>query len=264
MAVHSVVSKYYSGQGIVMLATRDINGDAEGFLPIGNVSELKVSTSIATLDHKTTEHGTSGIDKKLQTETAVNISMVFESIDADNLKLGLQGDLTIVPAGSGIVGPNTTSVALGRSYDIGALKVSNVVVKNSAENITYEEGKNYTINANSGSIYYMTAAEQVLASPITTLVDASEVHITSYDTAGYKEIHALTQDLATRWLRFEGLNTVDTEEPVIVDVYKFSIGSIAELSLISDDIAGLPMEGSVLLDPTKLTGSKYYRVRSTT
>lgn len=69
---------------------------------------------------------------------------------------------------------------------------------------------------------------------------------------------ALTEGVAEMAMRFEGLNTAEDNEPVVVEVFKFATDPLKELSLISDNFQQFVLEGSVLADSTKTTGSKFF------
>lgn len=66
------------------------------------------------------------------------------------------------------------------------------------------------------------------------------------------------------YLRFEGLNTNDTINgafsPVVVEIFRFGVDPLKELALISDTFGEFVIEGAVLSDPTKTTGSKFFHV----
>lgn len=98
MATNDVVSKYFSGQGIVMIADKDpVTGAAKGFTPVGNVSDLKISISTSVIEHKESSTGQRGIDKRLTTESKAALSMTLESFSKENLALALRGDNTSLP-----------------------------------------------------------------------------------------------------------------------------------------------------------------------
>lgn len=62
-------------------------------------------------------------------------------------------------------------------------------------------------------------------------------------------------------VRFEGLNTADGNSPVVVDLFKFSVDPLKELSLISDTFGSFQLEGALLYDATQTAGSKFFRMR---
>lgn len=81
----------------------------------------------------------------------------------------------------------------------------------------------------------------------------------NYAFAGQNIVNALTQGTQERYLRFEGLNTADNFNPVVVEVFKFTLDPTKDLSLIGDGIAQFVLEGNVLADPLQPTGSKFFR-----
>lgn len=68
-------------------------------------------------------------------------------------------------------------------------------------------------------------------------------------------------------MRFEGLNTAEVDgstgrsSPVVVEVFKFSTDPFQELALIADTVQSFVLEGSVLADGFRTTGSKYFNVK---
>jgi hypothetical protein len=82
-----------------------------------------------------------------------------------------------------------------------------------------------------------------------------------YSYAAQNKLDALTVGSLEKWLRFEGLNTADGNNPVVVDVFKFLLDPTKELSLITDgdNIAQFVLEGNVLADPLQASGSQFFR-----
>ena len=260
MADHSVTSKYFSGQGVVMLATRDVSGNAEGFVPVGNVSGLTLGISTTDFEHKESQTGARGVDLVITQEIGLTLSMVMESIDAANMALAMQGTASDVPSGTGVA-LTITAAKLGKIHDLGFLSVSNVVIQDDGDLITYVEGDNYILNEATGSIRIMTAAEQTTAGAVASIAEDDELHVV-FDNAAAKQLDALNAVKPERWLRFEGLNTADNNEPVVVDIFKGQIQPLAELALINEELSQMTVDVKALADLTKVSGSKYYRIRS--
>lgn len=242
-----VSNSYYSGQGIVMLAKRDVNGNPMGFTPIGNVSDLKISVSVSTIEHKESQTGQRAIDLRLTTETKSALSMTVENFIAANLADALRGTDTLVAAGAATA--ETITCYLGKIVSLKHIQVSAVVVKNGAA--TLVAGTDYTVNTEAGSIKF--------APTIGTVADGDELTV-AYSFAQQQQIDALTEGAKELYMRFEGLNTAEGNVPVVVEVFKFLTDPLKELSLISDTIQQFTLEGSVLADSTKTVGSKFFRV----
>jgi len=250
-----VTNQYFSGQGSVLIATKDpVTGEPEGFRPVGNVSALTIGVETTVFQHKESCTGTRGIDKEIVQEVVVTIAMTMESIDDENLALALYGTT------AAIVGASPTDELVTARHDkwvaLENIKVSAVVVGDDAiPTITYVEGTDYELNLETGSIKVLSTGA------ITDL----QVVFVDYTHAGYDQIEAIISSAAPeRWIRFEGLNTADGDNPVVIDVYKGSIQPLAELALINEELAEMVVEASALTDPTRVTGSQYFTVRQIT
>lgn len=84
-----------------------------------------------------------------------------------------------------------------------------------------------------------------------------------YSFAAQAQVDALTQGARDRFLRFEGLNTLDANNPVVVECFRFVADPAAEQALISgEEAAALTLDGSLLLDGLQPEGgSRFYRER---
>ena len=100
--VHNdVTNKYYSGQGVVLIGNRDsVTGAPQSLYALGNVSDLKIGITTTTVDHKGSQDGNRAIDKRLQTETKVMLTIQLQNFIARNLALAMRGANTQKAAGS--------------------------------------------------------------------------------------------------------------------------------------------------------------------
>jgi len=81
-----------------------------------------------------------------------------------------------------------------------------------------------------------------------------------YTYATQNRIDAMTAVSTEKYLRFEGLNTADGGNPVIVEVYRFLVDPLKELALIGEGIGPFVLDGNTLADNLQLTGSKFFKV----
>jgi hypothetical protein len=96
-----------------------------------------------------------------------------------------------------------------------------------------------------------SAASKVLLPTISTLVD--------YSYADQVQIDALMTGQKEVYMRFEGLNTAEDNQPVVVEVFKFAADPLKEMSLISDTIQQFQLEGPALRDNLRTSGSFYFK-----
>ncbi len=264
MQNNSVESKYYSGQGIVLIGERDPEtGKILGYRNIGNVSSLELTIEVSNLEHKESSTGQRATDKRLTTEQKANIAMTMESIKKENLALALRGDASAVVGAA--VADEAITAYLGLTVPLANINLDPevaIVVKGTGDDaaVTYELNKNYTVNEAVGSINFLTAAEQTAAGAVASIADGAEL-VVSYTHLGFDRVNAMTQGAKAYALRFEGLNTADTNKPVVVDIFKFESDPLQNLALINDEIANMSLAGSALADQTRTSGSKFFEER---
>lgn len=82
----------------------------------------------------------------------------------------------------------------------------------------------------------------------------------AYEHLGYVNTDALTVLSQERYLRFEGLNTVDGL-PVLVEIYKASFDPLTGFALINEEIAQITLNGNMLIDEGRPTGDQFFRWR---
>lgn len=245
------VDHYFSGQGVVLLAERDpANGKPKGFVAVGNVSALSLSVATSVLEHKESHTGQRGTDLRLTTETKCSLSMTMENFIAENLARVSRGETTKVATGSVTAEP--IKLYLGKVVALAHIKVSAVVVNNGVTPLV--AGTDYEVNEAAGSIKF--------AATIASLADGADLTV-AYTYADQYKVDALTQGAKELYMRFEGLNTAEENAPVVVEVFKFSTDPFQELALIADAVQSFVLEGSVLADGFRTTGSKYFSVTKT-
>lgn len=254
-------SKYFSGQGVVLMGDTDDNGDPTGLLPVGNIESLKLKISTSTVEHKESQSGQRGIDLRMTTEIKVAVSMVMESYIAENIALGLRALVTTKATGS--VTAELSKAYFGKMMPLKHAKVSAVVIKDleSTPNTltAYTAGDeagdwDYMVNTEAGSIQWATTPKQAGFS------DGDGVTI-AYTYAAQDHIEPLTVPNPEKFLRFEGLNTADSLKPTIVEIFRFAPDPFQDLDLISDQTGKFPIESSALQD-TRRAGvgeSQYFR-----
>lgn len=336
MSNNAITSHYFSGQGEVMLATRDATtGRPKKFRPVGNVSDLKIDIAATVVEHKESQTGQRGTDLRLQTGVTVTMSMTMENFIKENLAQALRGDTTAVAAGT--ITSEVTTVYPGGISAAAHIKINTLVVKQGAttliaftDSVTPYDYKEYddggSVLWNDGTVIAQSAmgfAATAITVGATTVVtvaastgavvggnitcrgftgaDAGTINgkvfiITAftgttitfnavttgltitvggspkvawdgiaatfdYSWAASSTINALTVGITDIYVRFEGLNTAEGNNPVVVEVFRFSTDPLKELALIGDTVQQYVLEGSILLDPLQLTGSQYFNVR---
>ena|SRR3990172_7933879 len=181
-------SRYFSGQGVVLLGFRDANGRPKGLVPIGNVCELTLGLEATVEEHKECQSGQRAIDLRLTTEQKATLSMQMENFISANLAIGLRATITEKEAGS--VVDESIRVWPGRVEPLANIKVSNDVIEDTDAAPTFTRFDpnspstpyDYKINTETGSIFWNDGSEVLFANLAAATVDASEA-ITSVSAA---------------------------------------------------------------------------------
>ncbi len=245
-------TQYFMGQGMLFVGLKDATtGEPMGLRHVGNCTDLKLSPKTNVIELKEAMTGTRGLAKRLTTEVSSSFSATLESLNKDNLAIALRGAIT-----SKVSGTVTNEVATafkGTLLKLAYAGISAVTVKSGDGVTTYVAGTDYIVNDDSISI--------PLTGAIATADTGTGVGVkVNYSYKAQDIIDALVSGELEYWFRFEGLNTADTNKSVVVDVFKVAVDVLKELALIQDKQAEIVLDGSCLLDSTRATGSKYFRV----
>ena len=233
---------YFSGQGRVYIGARDVSGNPQGLNFVGNVPELKVSLSVETLEHQESTSGQRLTDLQLIKTKKGEFSCTLEELIAVNLSLALYGSTVEQTSGSVTAEalPNPTTV--GSLYLLAKQNVSSVVVKDSSATPKTLPSSQYSLNAKHGSL---SINDKTAGGPYVEPFKIDYAYGTAQSTSLF------TQPLPERWVRFEGLNTADSNREVVIDLYRVAINPAKELSIITDELLKFELSGQVLADTLK-------------
>ena len=231
---------YFSGQGRVYIGTRDASGNPQAMRWLGNVPELKVSLNVETIEHKESYSGQRLTDLSLIKSKDGEFSSVVEDFSIENLELTLYGQTSSVTAGTVTAEALPTGAVVGGIYLLANQFVSSVVVKDSAGSpATLAAGTHYKVHAEQGAIEFLN---------VTGFTQPFKV---DYAYGAAKRLAMFKSAQPEVWLRFDGLNTADGNNRVIVDLYRVVLNPTNDFSLIGDELQRFELTGRVLADTTK-------------
>jgi hypothetical protein len=237
----------YRGQGKVWMGTRDASGNPQNLRWVGNCPEAKIGLELTTIEHKESWSGQNLTDARMDTEKKASLSLTLESIQKENLQLCFRGSVTTVAAGSAItgevLGAGVTTLAVGDLLKFAKRAATAVTIKDSTGTPkTLTNNVNYRLNATAGAIEIL---DLTTGGPFTGPLKAD------YTPGATTELGLFTTGSVPYFFFIEGLNTADSNNPVLIDLYKVLIDPSKQFDLITDDYAKFPIEGSVLMDDLK-------------
>jgi len=171
-------SKYYNTGGGELYFTPITDGVLGTEVAFGQTENVSFNISVETITHDNTESCTTFEDMNILKKVTGKLSIETLEISPDNLERAYLGKKvsTVVASGSG-VSDTVTFTALDTAYDIGVKYLSNVVVKNSDDSVTYVEGTDYTVNYDKGLITALSTGS----------IGAGDTCNLTYDNAAYTD-----------------------------------------------------------------------------
>lgn len=239
-------SSYYPYIGSGKIYAR-VAGAAAGLIELGNASKLELAVKEDKQKLKDFTKPGGGTYSSVSRIDTVTLQMTLNDLNKTNVARAVFGTESAV-AGATVTDEAVTAY-LGALAPLAHPNPQAVVVTNSADATTYDEGVDYEVRP--GGIF-------ILATGTITAAQALKV---DYTYASYHKVEAMTQGAITLELHFEGLNEANSGKPVIVDVYRAQLSPTKALSLLGDKFADLQIEAEVLKDTTKVgVGvSQYFR-----
>lgn len=241
---------YYSGQGEFLLADRTPAGKPKGFEYVGNVPSMQIDIEITKFEHKESRSGQRAVDVSLVQEKRGSFTMTVEALSPANLAVGLWGQHAMV-AGGAAVGESVVAYA-GKRVTLAHPNLDpNVAPVVNAGAFT--EGDDYEVDYTNGVLVILEDGD--IADETMLTVD--------YTYLGYANVEAFTVTSMEKWLRFEGINTLDGDR-VTVDIFKASFDPMSGYQLINEELGQIEMRGSVLYDAAQPGVSKFFTQRNYT
>lgn len=221
-------------------------------LPMGNVLEASTeqTESVEKQDDMTAIGG--GTHSELRRVTGVMFKAKLADLNITNLARALRATVSPQDAGTVVDAPYTA--ALGALLPLPHTGVTNLVVK------TGPVVGTATVVAAPGN--YELRPEGVWVPEGAPGITAGDNLWLSYSHADQVVVEALTAATPELYIRFAGLNEVESGRPSVVDLWRVSQGVTKQLSLINKGFTTLDIEGELLQDPTK-TGAGISRFMRT-
>lgn len=238
---------YFSGQGSLYVATRDASGNATGFRDIGNVPMLKLSLETDVLEHKESRTGQRLTDLRLIRERRARVMVTLDSFTKANLMMLLYGTSSSVAGGtvsaealpSGLVAGDMVSLAFPLVDPAEAF----TIVDSAGTPASLTENTHYKVDKGAGMVTILNVG--TFTQPFKA----------SYKYKTEDVVPFFRQSTTERFLRFSGLNTANSDKPVVVELYRVLFDPVKDFNLINDEFAQFELEGTVLYDSTRDTNS---------
>jgi hypothetical protein len=244
-----MAQRYYRGQGKVFLGARNATGGTDSVRFLGNCPELMIDTTQNYQEHKESYTGDRNIDLRILTDTEVGVTVTMENTVKENWALAYKGSIAL-QAGATVTEEAHTAPAVGNYFALNKKNVTTLTSITSAPaGTTHVAGTDYVHVAPSNLIYV----------PAGSALAGDDI-LANYTAGNAETINTFTQNETNLYLIFEGLNTVESMKPVTIELFKVNFSTTSQLSLISDDLIQMQLQGRVLFDELRSAEGGYFSV----
>lgn len=238
----STTEQYYFGQGRCFSKQLNGTGDAAKWRWWGNVSALQLAAETEAITKRESYSGSRGTVRNIVLPTALNLTGTIDQFDTKQLAMEIYGTATSEEAGTVTGEALPADLVVGDIVLLDHTGVSSLVITDSAGTPATFPAASYELAADFGQL-------EILAAP-TGLTEPLKA---AYSYAGADQVAFLNAAQPIIAFRYQGVNLAENSAPVVVEVYKLSVGVLAQLALIQDgtDLAGRDFTCSALLDSSK-------------
>jgi hypothetical protein len=243
-------TRLYRGQGQVLLGKR-VGGKHVGLEFVGNVSELMLNLKTEKIEHTESQTGFNSVDKVIERGLKVELSMTCDSMTRENLSRMVFGKTTLEPI-STVTNEAQTAYA-GKLLTLDNINITTFTSLLPAASTTpFVLGTDYEI---------VDLAAGMIKPLVGGALSANGTPVRANYSAGASEtIAAFGTPNTEYWLRFNGLNSAEDDNPVIIDGFKVRFAPLADLSLIGNDkFAEFKQSGDCLFDAAQPVNGKWGR-----
>ncbi len=238
----------YLGKGKIYL--RSTSGG--GAMPIGNCSALTLAVETNSISQPDFTQPGGGVSNEIQRVASVSLAMTMLEFKPANLEIALRGTVAAVAAGA-------VSDERHTAYVNGLVALDDVA--DSGQSITVVIDPDNAATATTVDVDYTVTSAGIVILENGAISDSDEIGV-SYTKDVANVVEAMTGSGDEYELVFDGLNEAETDKAVVIRVHRVKWSPTTGLGFIGEDFGELPLEGSVLVDSTKIGAgvSRYFKV----
>ncbi len=230
----------FSLQGYLSVATLLPNGTIGKLRWLGNVPEATLALGTESTDKNESFSGKRLQIGRLQTGITAAFNYTMDYWSSANLALAFNAEETAIAASTVTGEEFPADLAAGDRVRLDHPFVSSLVITDSATPTPATvAGANYRVVGHSDSV-----VEIITPGAFTQPFKAAYAYEAATNLVLFSKIGAAV------YLQFDGINT-ETNEPLLIDLWKVRHNPVSELGLINTEYGNLPMTSAVLFDAAR-------------
>lgn len=226
----------FSLQGFIRLGELDANGNIGKMRWVGNVPEATLELGTSNTDKNESFSGKRLQIGRLATGTTAALNMTLDYWSSANLALGFQATVADIAA----------STVTGEAFPAG-------LVAGDLVRLDHPFASNLVITDSTGTPATVDTDHYGLVGHGANMVEIKDVAAytqpfkAAYSYEAAQNIVLFSSPGRVQFLQFDGINT-ETEEPVIIDLWRTRFDPVSNLGLINAEYGNLPLSAAVLYD----------------
>lgn len=231
--------QYFSGQGRILVAKRQINGRPGAFALFADCSAAKFSPKVDTEEIDESMTGQRLTARILEKKKSAALTVTCKQFTKTSATLGFYSQSTTIASGSVTGELLPPGLVAGDEVGLAHGNVSALVITDSAGTpATAVLGTNYKLNsAVFGNVGIITPG--ALEQPFKA----------AYSYAQAETYPIFSQTPEERYVRIEGLNTAEDNAPVLIEYYMAKPAPFSSVDWISDSASNQDVDFNLLYDP---------------
>ena len=239
----------YLGKGMVYLRNR--NGSS-GLIQVGNCSALEFSVETDSLTQSDYTQPGGGNANEIQRVSSVGVSLTMLELKPNNLVIALRGTRSEVQSVPIVDEHYTANPGTLLQLSMTPDRTQSITVTIDPDGAATAAVLDVDYEITGAGIYVIDGG---------AITSATEISV-DYTSAMADVIEALTGSGDEYELVFDGLNEAESDRAVTVTAHRTKFSPTTGLALIGDDFGELSLDGSLLVDSSKVGAgvSRYFKV----
>jgi len=222
--------------------------DEDNFRYFGATNEFKINFSSDKLEHKNSESSTLVTDLEVVKEVSSEVSFTTEDLNKKILAMAFGGTYNETSQAAGSVTDMAfTAVKGGYIYELGYLKVSNVVVTYGSNDTEAVEGTDYSVDSEFGKLEIAENSAMV----------GQDIKV-DFDYAAINRVDFTALDKVSREVALRFISHPQVGKAKQTTIHRIQLSLDGDYALKStDNLTSLSFKGKVLKDSTKPDGKQF-------
>jgi hypothetical protein len=231
------------GKGSLLLDYLNDSGQPTGLDFVGNMTGFSLTWDITQVEKYSSTERTGGLVARDRTRAGLTVSAQCDEWTSRNLQsYFLAGEAAANQGSASAQSVALDDVVLGRYYEIGARRVTNVEVLKGSIPLTLNE--DYELNSEFGMVHILAGGTVVAGDDLVVMFDKPALTITKL------QLGTKSSQIARALYLADDANSSGSASKDRLELWRVDVAPDGEVQLIGDDYGSFTLTMGVLVDAT--------------